>query len=229
MSGYSPLREIQQIRDIPQDSPLSGEERQMLQRQEVLKRAFDIFFSLLALAITAPILVIVALLIKLDSEGPVLYVSERVGRHGKHFRFLKFRTMVKDADALRHSVMHLNERQGNLFKIARDPRTTSIGRILRRYSLDELPQFFCVLTGHMSVVGPRPCLPREHMFYTEEQCRRLEVMPGITGLWQVEARMSPSVEEYFELDLHYVDNWSLWGDLKILLKTVPVVLSGAGH
>ena len=104
MSGYSPLREIQQIRDIPQDSPLSGEERQTLQRQEVLKRAFDIFFSLLALAITAPILVIVALLIKLDSEGPVLYVSERVGRHGKHFRFLKFRTMVKDADALRHSV-----------------------------------------------------------------------------------------------------------------------------
>ena len=229
MSGYSPIREIRQIREIQDLSLTGGEDRQSLQRQELLKRAFDILFSLLALAITAPILVIIALLIKLDSEGPVLYVSERVGRNGKHFRFLKFRTMVKDADALHHAVLHLNERQGNLFKIARDPRTTSIGRILRRYSLDELPQFFCVLTGHMSVVGPRPCLPREYMSYTEEQCRRLDVMPGITGLWQVEARMSPSVEAYFELDLHYVDNWSLLGDLKILLKTVPVVLSGAGH
>lgn len=171
----------------------------------------------------------IAMLVKLDSEGPVFYVSERIGRNGKRFRFLKFRTMVKDADSLRGSLLHLNERTGNLFKMSNDPRTTRLGRILRRYSLDELPQFFNVLTGHMSIVGPRPCLSSEYARYTREQRRRVEAVPGITGLWQVEARTDHSDEAYFSLDLYYVDNWNLWLDARILLKTFAVVLAGTGE
>jgi lipopolysaccharide/colanic/teichoic acid biosynthesis glycosyltransferase len=165
----------------------------------------------------------------MDSEGPVLYVSERIGKNGKRFRFLKFRTMVREADTLRGALLHLNERRGNLFKMSNDPRVTRLGKLLRRYSLDELPQFFSVLSGHMSVVGPRPCLTSEYARYTKEQRRRVEVVPGITGLWQVEARTSPSVEAYFKLDLYYVEHWNFWLDIKILLKTIAVVFSGNGE
>jgi lipopolysaccharide/colanic/teichoic acid biosynthesis glycosyltransferase len=193
------------------------------------KRGFDIVFSLLALVVISPVLLLIAILVKLDSEGPILYVSERIGRNGKGFRFLKFRTMVKDADTLQGALLHLNERRGNLFKMSNDPRVTQLGTVLRRYSLDELPQFFSVLTGHMSVVGPRPCLPSEYARYTKEQRRRVEAVPGITGLWQVEARNHPSVDMYFALDIHYVENWSLWLDMRILLKTVAVVFSGTGQ
>lgn len=193
------------------------------------KRGFDIVFSLSALIFIAPVLLFIAIVVKLDSEGPILYVSERIGRNGRCFRFLKFRTMVKDADSLRSGLLHLNERKGQLFKMSNDPRMTRMGRFLRRYSLDELPQFYCVLTGHMSVVGPRPCLPSEFARYTQEQRRRLEAVPGITGLWQVEARRNPSVEAYFKLDNHYVDNWNLWMDAKILMKTLYVVISGTGQ
>jgi lipopolysaccharide/colanic/teichoic acid biosynthesis glycosyltransferase len=199
-------------------------------RLELLaKRAFDIVFSLAVLVFISPVLVLIVALIKLDSEGPVLYVSERIGRDGKRFRFFKFRTMVKDADSLRGALLHLNERKGNLFKMSNDPRITRLGRFLRRHSLDELPQFFNVLTGHMSVVGPRPCLPSEYARFTKEQRRRVGMQPGITGLWQVEARNSPSAEAYFTLGLFYVDNWSLWLDTKILWKTIGVVLSGTGQ
>jgi lipopolysaccharide/colanic/teichoic acid biosynthesis glycosyltransferase len=194
-----------------------------------VKRGFDIVFSLLALVVISPVLLMIAILVKLDSEGPILYVSERIGRNGRRFRFLKFRTMVKDADSLRGALLHLNERRGNLFKMSNDPRVTQLGRALRRYSLDELPQFFSVLTGHMSVVGPRPCLPSEYARYTKEQRRRVEAVPGITGLWQVEARRDPSVEAYFSLDTYYVENWSLWLDMRILLKTVVVVFAGTGQ
>jgi lipopolysaccharide/colanic/teichoic acid biosynthesis glycosyltransferase len=197
--------------------------------EQSAKRAFDIAFSLLALVFTCPVLLLIAVLIRLDSEGPVLYISDRIGRNGKRFRFLKFRTMVKDADTLRGALLHLNERQGNLFKMSNDPRMTRVGRILRRYSLDELPQFFSVLTGHMSVVGPRPCLTSEYARYTKEQRRRVEAVPGITGLWQVEARKNPSVEAYFALDLYYIENWAFWLDIKILLKTVFVVFAGTGQ
>jgi lipopolysaccharide/colanic/teichoic acid biosynthesis glycosyltransferase len=193
------------------------------------KRNFDIVFSLLALIFISPVLLMIALLVKLDSEGPVLYISERIGRNGERFRFLKFRTMVKEADSLRGALLHLNERQGNLFKMSNDPRITRLGRILRRYSLDELPQFFSVLTGHMSVVGPRPCLTSEYARYTKEQRRRVQAVPGITGLWQVEARTDPSADSYFRLDIYYVENWSLWLDAKILLKTVSVVFAGTGE
>lgn len=197
--------------------------------EQFAKRGFDIVFSLLALIFISPILLMIAIVVKLDSDGPVLYISERIGRNGERFRFLKFRTMVKEADSLRGALLHLNERQGNLFKMSNDPRVTRLGRLLRRYSLDELPQFFSVLTGHMSVVGPRPCLTSEYARYTKEQRRRVLAVPGITGLWQVEARTDPSADAYFKLDIYYVENWSLWLDAKILLKTVFVVLTGTGE
>jgi len=137
--------------------------------------------------------------------------------------------MVKNADSLRSGLLHLNERRGNLFKISNDPRVTRVGRFLRRYSLDELPQLFSVLTGQMSVVGPRPCLPSEYARYTKEQRRRVEAVPGITGLWQVQARKSRSADIYFALDTYYVENWSFWLDMKILFKTIAVVFSGTGE
>ncbi len=197
--------------------------------EQFAKRGFDIVFSLLVLIFISPVLLMIAIVVKLDSEGPVLYVSERIGRNGERFQFLKFRTMVKEADSLRGALLHLNERQGNLFKMSNDPRVTRLGRLLRRYSLDELPQFFSVLTGHMSVVGPRPCLTSEYARYTKEQRRRVQACPGITGLWQVEARTDPSAEVYFRLDIYYVENWSLWLDAKILLKTFLVVFAGTGE
>jgi lipopolysaccharide/colanic/teichoic acid biosynthesis glycosyltransferase len=210
-------------------SSFTDERRRTFRLELVAKRGFDILFSLLALVFILPVLLIVAMLIKLDSEGPVLYVSERIGKNGKRFRFLKFRTMVREADTLRGALLHLNERRGNLFKMSNDPRVTRLGKLLRRYSLDELPQFFSVLSGHMSVVGPRPCLTSEYARYTKEQRRRVEAVPGITGLWQVEARTNPSADAYFECDLYYVDHWSLWLDTKILLKTVAVVFAGTGE
>lgn len=221
---------IASSRDFRQNSSLDSSERSWIfQFERIAKRGFDILFSMLALVFICPVLLLIAMIVKLDSEGPVLYVSERIGRNGRRFRFLKFRTMVKDADSLRGALLHLNERRGNLFKMSNDPRVTRIGRILRRYSLDELPQFFSVLTGHMSVVGPRPCLTSEYARYTKEQRRRVEAVPGITGLWQVMARKNPSAEAYFALDTYYVENWSLLLDVKILLKTVAVVFSGTGQ
>jgi lipopolysaccharide/colanic/teichoic acid biosynthesis glycosyltransferase len=217
-------------RDVRQNSSVNSAERSRPFRLDrTVKRGFDIVFSLLALVFICPVLLMIAIIVKLDSEGPVLYVSERIGKNGKRFRFLKFRTMVKDADSLRGALLHLNERRGNLFKMSNDPRVTRLGRILRRYSLDELPQFFSVLTGHMSVVGPRPCLTSEYARYNKAQRRRVEAVPGITGLWQVEARTNPSAEAYFALDIYYVENWSLWLDAKILLKTVAVVFAGTGQ
>jgi lipopolysaccharide/colanic/teichoic acid biosynthesis glycosyltransferase len=197
--------------------------------ERVVKRAFDIIFALTALVFISPALLLIAILIKLDSEGPVLYVSERIGLNGRRFRFFKFRTMVKDADSLRGSLLHLNEREGNLFKMSNDPRVTRLGKFLRRHSLDELPQFFSVLTGTMSVVGPRPCLPTEYAHYTKEQRRLVEVLPGITGLWQVEARNHSSVDTYFLLGLYYVEHWNFWMDMKILVKTFWVVFQGTGQ
>ena len=225
----SSVGSVASSREFRQSSSLGSTGRaRHLRLEQIIKRAFDIVFSLLALVFISPVLLAIIILVKLDSEGPVLYVSERIGRDGKRFRFLKFRTMVKEADSLRGSLLHLNERRGNLFKMTNDPRVTRLGRFLRRHSLDELPQFFSVLNGHMSVVGPRPCLTSEYARYTKEQRRRVEALPGITGLWQVEARTHPSSDTYFEMDIHYIENWSLWLDMKILLKTVWVVLQGTG-
>jgi exopolysaccharide biosynthesis polyprenyl glycosylphosphotransferase len=194
----------------------------------VLKRVLDMLLATLTLVALSPVLLAIALAVKLDSHGPVLYSSERIGKKGRVFKCIKFRTMVRDAENRRADVMHMNERDGVLFKIANDPRITRLGRFLRKYSLDELPQFFNVLRGDMSIVGPRPPLASEVREYKLSHLRRLDVMPGITGLWQVQARQDPSFDNYISLDVTYVDNWSVWLDLKILARTVVVVLAGTG-
>ncbi|HTV06167.1 MAG TPA: sugar transferase [Acidobacteriaceae bacterium] len=192
------------------------------------KRTGDFVFSLLALIVAAPVMAAIAIAIRLESEGPIFYVSERIGRRGHVFPCFKFRTMVKNADQLRHHLDSLNERDGVLFKLTNDPRITRVGRTLRKYSLDELPQFFNVLRGEMSLVGPRPPLASEVENYKLEHLRRLEVLPGLTGLWQVQARQDSSFEKYIALDTAYVENWSFWLDLKILVQTAEVVLRGTG-
>ena len=194
----------------------------------VLKRAMDIALSSLFLLLLSPILAAIALAVKLDSPGPVLYLSERIGMRGRVFRCIKFRTMVRDAERRRAAIMHMNERDGVLFKITNDPRITKVGKILRKYSLDELPQFFNVFRGDMSIVGPRPPLASEVREYKLSHLRRLDVMPGITGLWQVQARQDPSFDNYISLDVAYVENWSIWLDLKILIRTFVVVFAGTG-
>lgn len=193
------------------------------------KRLFDIVFSASALLLVVPVLVVVAVAIKLNSRGPIFYHSRRVGKKGEPFSCHKFRTMVADAEQQQKTFAHLNERDGVLFKITNDPRVTTLGRILRKYSIDELPQFWNVLKGEMSLVGPRPALPNERRQYAIDHLRRLEVAPGVTGLWQVEARQSSSFDDYINLDLEYIENWSLWLDLKILCRTVFVVLTGTGR
>jgi exopolysaccharide biosynthesis polyprenyl glycosylphosphotransferase len=194
----------------------------------LLKRALDLSLTSLALLVLMPLFLVIALAIRLDSPGPILYRSERIGRKGRTFTFYKFRTMVKNADALKAAMEHRNERDSVLFKITDDPRVTRVGGLLRKYSMDEIPQFLNVLFGDMSLVGPRPPLSAEVEKYELSHLRRLEVLPGMTGLWQVEARRDPSFESYISLDTAYVENWSIWLDLKILLRTVNVVVQGTG-
>jgi exopolysaccharide biosynthesis polyprenyl glycosylphosphotransferase len=194
----------------------------------VLKRAMDIVFSSMVLILFLPVLLAVAILIKMDSRGPVFYLSERIGKKGRVFRCIKFRTMVCDAEKRRAGMMHLNEREGVLFKITADPRITKLGRFLRKYSLDELPQFLNVLRGDMSVVGPRPPIASEVREYKLSHLRRLDVPPGITGLWQVQARQDPSFDSYISLDVTYIENWSIWLDFQIILRTIGVVFAGTG-
>ena len=194
----------------------------------IFKRVFDTVFSLLSLIVLWPLLLAVAIAIKLDSPGPVFYTSERIGKKGVVFHCIKFRTMVRDADTRRAEVMHMNERDDVLFKVSNDPRITRLGRLLRKYSLDELPQLFNVLAGDMSIVGPRPPLAGEVSKYDLEHLRRLDVTPGITGLWQVQGRQDPSFASYVSLDVTYIDNWSIWLDFKIILRTIAVVFAGTG-
>ena len=194
----------------------------------VLKRALDILLASAALLVASPFMVIIAVLIRVDSTGPIFYRAERIGRKGRVFRCFKFRTMIPNADGLRTELAHMNERDSVLFKIANDPRITKIGNKLRKYSLDELPQFYNVLKGDMSLVGPRPPLAAEVERYDLSHLRRLDVLPGITGLWQVEARQDPSFDSYISLDTAYVENWNLMLDIRILARTVGVVLGGTG-
>jgi len=194
----------------------------------MVKRSFDVVFSILALILIAPILLVVAIAVKLDSRGPVFYSSERIGKKGRVFNCTKFRTMVCDAEQRKAELNHLNERDGVLFKITDDPRITRLGRFLRKYSIDELPQFFNVLRGDMSVVGPRPPIASEVREYKLSHLRRLDVTPGITGLWQVQGRQDPSFDSYVSLDVTYIENWTIWLDMKIILRTVGVVFSGTG-
>ena len=192
------------------------------------KRVVDTALSLLALLLAAPLMLAIAIAIKLESPGPVLYVSDRIGKRGRVFPCFKFRTMVDNADRLKKDLSALNERDAVLFKVSNDPRVTRLGRILRKYSLDELPQFLNVLRGEMSIVGPRPPIASEVEKYELEHFRRLEVLPGLTGLWQVQARHDPSFAKYIALDTAYVENWSFWLDLRILIQTANVVVRGTG-
>lgn len=197
--------------------------------QRFQKQTFDFVFSLAALIVTAPILIAAAIAIKMTSKGPVFYPSERIGIDGKPFTMLKFRTMTHGADTQIEQLLALNEGAGGvLFKMRRDPRVTPVGSILRRFSIDELPQFINVIKGDMSVVGPRPPLRREVENYACEVKRRLLVKPGVSGLWQVSGRSDLSWEESVRLDLSYVDNWSMSGDLMIIAKTVKAVLTSHG-
>jgi exopolysaccharide biosynthesis polyprenyl glycosylphosphotransferase len=193
------------------------------------KRAFDFCFALAALIGTSPLLIAAAAAIKLTSKGPVFYPSERIGLDGKPFTMLKFRTMVDGADKQIPGLLSLNESQGGmLFKIREDPRVTPVGKILRRYSIDELPQFINVLRQDMSVVGPRPPLRREVAKYDGDVKRRLLVKPGVTGLWQVNGRSDLAWDESVRLDLSYVDNWSMASDLLLIAKTLKAVAGSAG-
>ena len=194
----------------------------------MMKRVLDLSLSSIGLLLLSPLLIVTAAAIKLNSKGPVFYKARRVGRKGRNFNCMKFRTMVVNADELKEDLAHLNERDGIMFKMSNDPRVTRVGGFLRKYSLDEIPQFFNVLRGDMSLVGPRPPIASEVERYDLSHLRRLDVLPGITGLWQVEARQDPSFDSYISLDTAYVDNWNLWLDLKILVRTVSVVLGGTG-
>lgn len=192
------------------------------------KRTFDLAVATLGLIAFSPIMALIAILIKIDSHGPVLYAASRGGLKGRPFLCYKFRTMVHDAEDRKESLRRQNERVGPFFKIAGDPRITRIGRFLRRYSLDELPQLWNVLKGEMSIVGPRPHPLDDVSKYGIEHLARLDVVPGITGLWQVTAREDPSFEKGMNLDMEYIHGWSLKMDLQILLKTAAAVLRGSG-
>jgi exopolysaccharide biosynthesis polyprenyl glycosylphosphotransferase len=215
--------------------PVSGlplihvEKPQYSGTKRIQKRAFDMCVSLVVLLGALPVMLAAAIAIKVTSRGPVFYRAERIGLDGEPFRMIKFRTMVDGADSQLENLVAINESVGGvLFKIRRDPRVTPVGRFLRRYSVDELPQFFNVLCKDMSVVGPRPPLRREVDTYDDQVRRRLLVLPGITGLWQVSGRADLSWEDSVRLDLSYVENWSITGDLLIAAKTVRSVFAGTG-
>lgn len=192
------------------------------------KRAFDLVASLVALVLLSPLWLLIALAIKLGSRGPVLFRQTRVGRHDIQFAMLKFRTMERDADRRKRELLHLNEAGEGLFKISQDPRVTRFGRLLRSTSLDELPQLVNVVTGKMSLVGPRPLIPEEDRLIEGEYRRRLELRPGMTGAWQVAGASRIPIREMGRLDLEYLDGWSLWGDVRLLVGTVQHVVRRHG-
>jgi exopolysaccharide biosynthesis polyprenyl glycosylphosphotransferase len=195
----------------------------------MVKHTLDALISIFALILLSPVLLITTILIKLTSPGPVLFVQKRVGRHKRRFYIYKFRTMIVDAENKMRELEHLNEVTGPVFKIKNDPRVTRLGRFLRKTSIDELPQLFNVLNGDMSLVGPRPLPVRDYDGFSEDwQRRRFSVRPGITCLWQISGRNSIPFRRWMELDLEYIDGWSLWLDLRILLRTIPAVLRGSG-
>jgi exopolysaccharide biosynthesis polyprenyl glycosylphosphotransferase len=194
----------------------------------VVKRAMDIVGAMIGLVVGAPVMALIGLAIRLNSPGPIIFHQTRIGSHGKPFEIFKFRSMRKGAEEEQERLFERNEADGPLFKIRDDPRCTRVGRFLRRHSLDELPQLWNVLRGEMSLVGPRPPTPREVAGYQEWHRKRLEGRPGMAGLWQVSGRSLLSFEDMVLLDIYYIENWSPWLDLKILLRIVPQVLFGEG-
>lgn len=197
--------------------------------QLLIKRLFDLFSSAIAIILLSPVFLITAIIIKVSSKGPIFFRQQRCSLNGRSFTLYKFRTMVVGAEAKLKELLAYNEMQGPVFKMENDPRLTKVGKFLRKFSIDELPQFWNVLRGDMSLVGPRPPIPAEVDKYEPWQRRRLSMRPGITCLWQACGRNKINdFDEWMELDLEYIDNWSLWFDFKILMKTVPVVLFGTG-
>lgn len=194
----------------------------------LIKRTFDLLFAVAALAAVAPVMIVTALAVKLTSAGPIFYKSERIGIDGKPFRMTKFRSMYVDADARQAELIEANGGNALFFKMKDDPRVTKVGKVIRKFSIDELPQFFDVLTGDMSVVGPRPQVRREVDTYDDLVSHRLAVKPGLTGLWQISGRSDLEAEDAIRLDLTYVENWSLSQDILIILKTIRTVLTGDG-
>jgi exopolysaccharide biosynthesis polyprenyl glycosylphosphotransferase len=195
----------------------------------LLKRAIDVSVSLVALLLVSPLLLAVAALIRFTSPGPVFFGQKRVGLNKRQFTMYKFRTMVPDAEKIQEELLHLNEMSGPVFKITNDPRITPIGRILRKTSIDELPQLLNVIKGDMSLVGPRAMSVRDYQSFNEDwQRRRFSVPPGITCLWQIKGRSLLPFEQWMQLDMEYIDKWSIWLDLQILARTIPVVLKGSG-
>jgi exopolysaccharide biosynthesis polyprenyl glycosylphosphotransferase len=193
-----------------------------------LKRSVDLTASSALLIVLSPLFLLFSMLIRLDSKGPIFFSQERVGKEGKVFRMHKFRSMVEGAEELIPQLEKFSETEGHIFKIKEDPRMTRMGRWMRRLSVDEWPQLVNVLVGEMSLVGPRPPLPREVAKYSPWHRKRLRVAPGITGLWQVSGRSLLPFEDMVRLDIYYIENWSLWLDIKILFRTIPVVLTASG-
>ncbi len=193
-----------------------------------VKRLVDVLGAMLALLVLAPVLLAAAAAVKLTSRGSVLFGQQRAGKNGREFCFYKFRSMRLNAEAERVDLIDLNEIEGPVFKIRQDPRLTPVGRFMRRASIDELPQLWNVLRGEMSLVGPRPPIPGEVEEYSDWESQRLAVMPGITCIWQVSGRSELDFETWVRMDIEYIEEWSLWFDLKLLAKTIPAVLSGRG-
>jgi exopolysaccharide biosynthesis polyprenyl glycosylphosphotransferase len=210
-------------------TPLLGLTPPVLGRSHrLVKRTMDILGSLFGLIVLAPLFLITAIAIKLDSPGPIVFRQTRIGRGQKPFTIIKFRTMIQDAEARKSEVAHLNAHQdlgdARMFKIPDDPRVTRVGKLLRKSSFDEFPQLWCVLRGEMSLVGPRPLIPAEHQYVNDWGLRRLDLTPGLTGLWQVCGRSEVTFSQMLVLDYLYVTNWSLWGDIKLIFRTVPALL-----
>jgi exopolysaccharide biosynthesis polyprenyl glycosylphosphotransferase len=196
--------------------------------QMIVKRTTDVIVSSMALVLFAPLFVVVMLAIKFTSSGPVFFIQKRIGYNGRLFNCLKFRTMIDNADKLKKELDYLNEMDGPVFKIDNDPRVTNVGRFLRKTSIDELPQLINVFKGDMSLVGPRPPVPEEVCQYKLADRRRLSIRPGITCIWQVSGRNNIGFDKWMDMDMQYIDKWSLWLDFKILLKTIPAVILQKG-
>ncbi len=200
----------------------------VVEGSRTMKRLMDIVGSSVGLILLSPVFAITALLIKLEDGGPVFFASDRAGKWGRKFRMFKFRSMILNAEKMKQDLLQQNETGGVIFKMKRDPRITRVGRVIRKLSIDELPQLYNVFKGDMSLVGPRPHPPKEVELYTLTDRRRLEVIPGLTCFWQVSGRSDVSFENQVGLDVQYIESQSLWGDIKLLLKTIPAVISGRG-
>jgi lipopolysaccharide/colanic/teichoic acid biosynthesis glycosyltransferase len=215
--------------DLPAGGPrLSGGLLETSRLHLGAKRGMDLVGALLALVLLSPVLLVASVAILVSSGPRILYVQQRVGRDGKPFRIVKFRTMRHDADELMEEYWEHNELDGPIFKMRRDPRVTRVGRMLRKYSVDELPQLVNVVRGEMSLVGPRPLVPEEYAGFGDRELQRLLVRPGITGLWQVSGRCDVHFRSWMDLDLEYIRTWSLRSDVRILLRTIPAVLTARG-